>query len=73
VIPKDDVHFFWEFNLPAVTPVAEPMLPVQLETTSHTIFEFANKIPQVMNETGHRNIISDYAWLKTFFDALTTA
>ena len=67
-VPRNDIHFYWEFALPTVTPVAKPMLPVQLQTANHTILEFVHSIPKVVSETVHNNITSimNHIWLYFF-------
>ena len=48
------------------------MLPVQLQTTDQSIFEFVKKLPKLVDEAKHSDI-ADLEWLESFFAALVTA
>ena len=43
------------------------MLPVQLQTINHAIFEFVHKTPKLMNETVHNNITSIINYVRLYF------
>jgi len=49
------------------------MLPVQLQTTNHTLLEFIGKTtPQVVNETAHTRIASIGEYVLLYFTSIFT-
>ena len=48
------------------------MLPVQLQTTNHTLLEFIGRAPKVVNETVHIGIAGIREYVLMYFTTIFT-
>jgi len=48
------------------------MLPVQLQTTNHTLLEFTDRTPKVVNETIHIGIAGIGEYVLVYFTTIFT-